>query len=328
MDTQDTRDSPDNGDTVATSPAGTLLSAEAAGDALGVSARQVRRYGADGTLQAVREHGRIRYRADDIARLAAARGLAAPAISVPRRPAEPTTGAAVADSVDAPDTPPTATGDTAATGDKGPADSRVAQDTSPADTPESKAMPDTADSAEPDIAAIEDTLNLATKTEGLSHKGHTPARTNTGHWAPDTSLASVKVGSGPPRDTQGPEAHTPATADSGQRIAHSVDDSDHAALLSAVEGLRDELRAAREDSRKLTDDLGMARREAGLWEGRARTLDERLRQVEKLTLPTIQDTMKSEHSERETKVSGQQTAEHEVRQQSLLARLLARLQRK
>ncbi len=291
MDTQDPRDRPDTGDTGATRSPDTLLTAEAAAAALGLSARQVRRYGTDGTLQAVREHGRVRYRADDVARLAAARGLAAPAIRRSGGPAKPTTGPDIADNADAPDTPATATGD------KTLADRSDVRDTALMGTSDSAAMSDTAGDAEPDIGDIADGPNLATKTAGPSRTGHTPA--------------SAKAGGGPPRYTPDPQQDTPITADStkGADTGVRAEEGEGAALLLAVEGLREELRAAREDSRKITDELGAARREAGLWEGRARTLDERLRQVEQRALSSGQDIPQHPEAGQDGHDSGQRTAD-------------------
>ena len=201
MDTGDTLDTDTGPDTTAE-----FLTAEEAARVLGVSARQVRRYGVSGTLRATRRHGQTRYQAGEVAQLATARGLgeagAAPADTRDISPDTP-------DAVDATDTPTPADMDSA---DRPP-------------------RPCATGAAEP----------------------------------PDATEAPNASGTAAPTPEEGPNA---------------------GAL--AVEALGAALHAAQGEIGRPTDALSDAQREAGLWEGRARTLDERLRQIERAALPSGQ----------------------------------------
>lgn len=115
----------------------------------------------------------------------------------------------------------------------------------------------------------------------------------------------------------GPEGGTPATASTGATGATEGGPEggtaagtagEVAALTLAIESLRESLRAADSERRRLTDELSHAQREAGLWEGRARTLDERLRQVEKLALSSGQDMPHNPEAGQDGQHGGQWTA--------------------
>lgn len=122
----------------------------------------------------------------------------------------------------------------------------------------------------------------------------------------------------PYRRETGPEDGTPATANTGatgatedapEGGAAAGTTGELAALTLAIETLRESLRAADSDRRRLTDELGKAQREAGLWEGRARTLDEQLRQVERRALSSGQDVPQHPEAGQDGHDSGQRTAD-------------------
>lgn len=108
------------------------------------------------------------------------------------------------------------------------------------------------------------------------------ARPGAGQRGAETRPAREAGGRGAPgASTRGERASEAgeASGQGGQRPADTV-----TAHMLAVEGLREALRAAREDTHKLTAELSASWHEAGLWEGRARTLAERLAALEGVAL--------------------------------------------
>lgn len=146
--------------------------------------------------------------------------------------------------------------------------------------------------------------------------------------AGETPATAARVDDAP-HSTAGIEAAS-STDNAGvsDQAEGPTDDGERRALILAVETLGEELRAAREDTRRLTDEAIAARRESGLWEGRARTLEERLRQLETLALASGEVAASNQSADHTTAESGEQVIEDRPEDQPFFARLLARWRRK